>query len=179
MAVDLNQIAPELTASIEKIFSRCRACGIVMRSYFALRSPLEQAKLWRQSRSIEEINEKIGYFKRSDAPFLANCIQSVGPQHGDPVTNVAPVFSWHQWGEVVDCFWLVNRQAEWSAIKKIAGQNGYQIYVAEAKRLNLTPGGYWHILKDWPLVQLRAASDPGETMSLVEIDAAMKAKFGS
>ena len=178
MAADLNQLAPELRAFIENIFAKCRARGIVMRPYFTLRSPLEQAKLWRQSRSIEEINKTIDYFKRSGAPFLANCIQRVGPQHGDPVTSAAPGFSWHQWGEAVDCFWVVDEQAEWSALKKIAGQNGYQIYAEEAKRLSLTPGGYWNRLKDWPHVQLRPDSDPGKSMSLVEIDAGMKAKFG-
>lgn len=96
-----------------------------MRPNAGLRDPFEQAKLWRQSRSIEEILAAIDELRSVGAPFLAHCLESVGPQHGDPVTNAPPGYSWHQWGEAVDCFWLLGGKAEWSSTKKVGGLNAY------------------------------------------------------
>lgn len=149
-----------------------------MRPYTTLRTPLEQAKLWRQSRSTEQIQAEILRLKTAGAPYLAKCIEKAGPQSGSPVTNALPGLSWHQWGEAVDCFWVVNGVAEWSAVKKIGGVNGYQVYAAQAKLLGLTAGGFFTSLKDWPHVQLDAAGSPLGRLSLVQIDAEMKLRFG-
>src|SRR5262249_20995053 len=143
--------------------------GIEMRPYTTLRDPFEQARLWRQSRSHEQIERKIQEFREAHAEFLAHCLESVGPQSGDPVTNAAPGLSWHQWGEAVDCFWLVNGQAEWSTTKLVNGLNGYRVYAEEAQRLGLTAGGLWSGLKDWPHVQLQVAGSPLGLFTLVQI----------
>lgn len=178
MAADLDRLVPELKASVLNLVARCRARGIEMRPYDGLRDPFEQARLWRQSRSIEEITAKIAQFVAQDAPFLADCLRRVGPQRGDPVTNTPPGISWHQWGEAIDCFWLVDGKAEWSTRRLVNGLNGYQVYAAEAAALGLTAGGNWPRFKDWPHVQLRSANNASDVMSLAQIDAAMKAKFG-
>lgn len=177
MAADLTKLTPAFRTSVTTLLTRCAARRIVMRPYFTIRAPQEQGKLWRQSRSIEEINAKILMLEQSGAPFLARCIKQAGPQHGDPVTNAVPGLSWHQWGEALDCFWLVDGEAEWSSKKLINGQNGYRVYAEEAVKLRLTAGGYFASLKDWPHVQLRAAASPLATKTLPEIDAAMKLKF--
>jgi hypothetical protein len=78
----------------------------------------------------------------------------------------------------VDCFWVVNGQAQWSSKQLVNGLNGYQVMVAEAQKLGLTPGGGWTSFKDWPHVQLRPDASPLSTMSLPEVDAAMKQRFG-
>ena len=67
--------------------ARCAARGFTMRPSAGLRNPFEQARLWRQSRAREEIEDKIQKFKAAGAMFLAHCIESVGPQHGDPVRS--------------------------------------------------------------------------------------------
>ena len=102
----------------------------------------------------------------------------MGPQNGDPVTKTPPGISWHQWGEALDCFWLVDGAAEWSLRRMVNGQNGYHVYADEAEKLELTPGGHWPRFKDWPHVQLRDADNAASVMSLAQIDAAMKARFG-
>jgi peptidoglycan L-alanyl-D-glutamate endopeptidase CwlK len=178
MAADLNQLIPEFKATVVELISLCKQRGVEMRPYFTIRDPFEQARLWRQSRSTEEIQQKISEFERDGAEFLAHCLRSVGPQYGDHVTDSPPGFSWHQWGEALDCFWVVDGRAEWSAKKTINGLNGYRVYADIAKELQLTPGGFWTSLKDWPHVQLRAISNPGKVMSLVDINAKMKARFG-
>ena len=178
MAADLNLVVPDLRQKVQSLIARCAARGFQMRPSAGLRDPFEQAKLWRQSRSIEEIGTAIQKLRNSGAPFLARCIDSVGPQSGDPVTNALPGYSWHQWGEAVDCFWLLDGKAEWSTTKKINGLNAYHEYADEAEHVGLIAGGHWSTLKDWPHVQLRPDASPAKTLTPAEIDAAMAATFG-
>jgi peptidoglycan LD-endopeptidase CwlK len=175
---DLNALVPEFRLKVIALLDRCASRGTPMRPYFTLRSPFEQAKLWRQSRSREQIEARIAELESQSAPFLADCIRRVGPQSGDPVTNAIPGLSWHQWGEAVDCFWLVDGAAEWSPRREINGLNGYQVYAREAQAAGLTAGGLWATLKDWPHVQLRSADSPRNVMSLIEIDRVMMERFG-
>ena len=176
---DLNDLITSFRAPVQQLLNRCQQRGIEMRPYTTLRDPFEQARLWRQSRSREQINRKIQQLREAHAMFLAHCLESVGPQFGDPVTNAAPGLSWHQWGEALDFFWIVNGQAEWSTTKLVNGVNGYRVYAEEAQRLDLTAGGLWSSLKDWPHVQLQAAGSPLGVFTLTQIDERMHARFGS
>jgi peptidoglycan L-alanyl-D-glutamate endopeptidase CwlK len=175
---DLQDLIPEFRQKLEKLLKNCLKRGVEMRPYQTLRDPFEQAKYWRQSRSRERITAKIQELKNSGAEFLAYCLESVGPQSGDPVTNALPGLSWHQWGEAVDCFWLVDGNDEWSPNKKVNGVNGYRVYAEEAQKLGLTAGGLWTSIKDWPHVQLQSFSNPLGLYSLPEIDQIMKERFG-
>lgn len=179
MAADLNVLVPNFRDLVATMLQRCMNRGVEMRPNATIRSPLEQAKLWRQSRTIGEIQAKIDELNAADAPFLAACLRDVGPQHGDPVTNAIPGLSWHQWAEALDCFWVVNGKAEWSTTKKIDGLNGYRVYAEEAVALGLTAGGFFTSLKDWPHVQLQAAGSPLKVHTLVEIDREMDRRFGN
>lgn len=178
MAANLDSLDKDFQKKIVSLIQNIAARGIEMRPYVSIRTPFEQAIAWRQSRAKEEVAAKIQEFKNAGAPFLAHCLESVGPQHGDHVTNAPPGLSWHQWGEAVDCFWLVNNQAEWSPQKIINGLNGYRVYAEEAVKLELDPGGLWRTFKDWPHVQYRQASSPLKVFSLIEIDKRMEQKFG-
>lgn len=177
MAADLSKIAPELKAKVEQLLENCRRRGIDMRPSTGLRTPREQAVLWRQSRSIEEITRKIAELHAAGANHLAKVLKDAGAQSGRDVTGAIPGLSWHQWGEAVDCFWLVDGKAEWSTTRKINGLNGYHLYADEAEKLGLTAGGHWPRRKDWPHVQLRAEDNPGKLFSLTEIDATMRQRF--
>jgi hypothetical protein len=175
---DMNLLIDTFRLKVEAVLERCAARGTPMRPYYTIRSPFQQAILWRQSRTKEEVDARVAELQDQSAPFLADCLMRVGPQQGPPRTNAIPGLSWHQWGEAVDCFWLVDNAAEWSSKKKINGVNGYQIYAEEAQSAGLTAGGLWTSFKDWPHIQLRADSSPLKSMSLVEIDAEMKQRFG-
>ena len=179
MAADLSLLVPEFRAKVDELLAKCNEQGIVMRPNEGLRDPFVQARYWRQSRSSEQITAKIADLQSQGAPYLAYCIDSVGPQHGDPVTNSIPGLGWHQWGEALDCFWVVNGQSEWSAKRLVNGVNGFQVYAAIAGQLGLTAGGMWTSLKDWPHVQLRSAASPLGTFTLQQIDATMKERFGT
>ena len=178
MAADLSLLEGNFRKLVDDLLRACVAAGVQMRPNQGLRDPYVQARLWRQSRSIEEIAAAIDKLKQSNAPFLAECLESVGPQHGSLVTNALPGLSWHQWGEALDCFWVVDAKAEWSTTRKVNGTNGYRVYAEKASAIGLTAGGYWPKLKDWGHVQLRAAATPLATMSLIQIDQAMSERFG-
>ena len=179
MSRDLKLLVVDFRAKVEKLLHRCEQSGYTMRPFYTLRSPFEQGILWRQSRSTEEVQNKIEELKNNEADFLAYCIESVGPQNGRHVTNAIPGYSWHQWGEAVDCFWLLQGKAEWSTRKKVNGVNGYVNYAKLADTLDLTAGGLWSSFKDWPHVQFRSTTNPGRLYSLQEINQKMQNQFGS
>lgn len=179
MAIALDTLDGAFRAKVEELIQSCLGDGVIMRPYFGLRSLDEQAVLWRQSRATEEIAAAVERLQQSGAPFLAEVLQRVGPQHGPHVTNALPGLSWHQWGEAVDCFWALNGQAEWSATKIVDGINGYRFYANRARSMGLDAGGLWPSFKDWPHVQLRAAGSPVSAgMTMAQINAEMKSRFG-
>ncbi|WP_048439880.1 M15 family metallopeptidase [Caenimonas sp. SL110] len=178
MAIDLNLLDPAFAAQVTRLLQKCSSLGYEMRPYAGMRSPIEQARLWRQSRPIEEIKAKIAAFDAAGANFLASCLRKAGPQNGDHVTDAPPGYSWHQWGEAVDVFWVVGGKAQWSTRTLIKGRNGYRVYADAAAAMGLTAGGLWPRFKDWPHVQLRATGSPARALTLLQIDSAMKARFG-
>lgn len=177
MSRDLDDLTADFRGVLDDLLENCRRRGVEMRPFFTLRNVVEQAALWRQSRSSQEVETEIARLEAADAQFLAQALRDAGPQSGRWATNAIPGYSWHQWGEAVDCFWLVDGKAEWSARRQIDGQNGYEIYANEAERLGLTAGGHWKTAKDWPHVQLQGHSSPGAVFTLAQINAAMRERF--
>jgi peptidoglycan LD-endopeptidase CwlK len=174
---DLNDLIPQFRPIARRLIRACSDRGIEMRSSATLRSPFEQAKLWRQSRTRLQINEQIRAFRTAGADFLAFCLDSVGPQNGGGwATDAPPGLSWHQWGEALDCFWVIDGRAEWSTTKKINGLNGYHVYADEAERLGLIAGGRWP-KRDWPHAQLSSARSPRSVHTILEINRVMKERF--
>ena len=139
-----------------------------------IRSPFLQAKYWCQSRSVSEIDTAITELRQKKANFLVSCIEAVGPIEGPKITNALPGYSWHQWGEALDCFWQVNGKANWDCDMLVNGLNGYQVYAAEAKKLGLDAGFFWTSIKDAPHVQYREAGSPSVLYSLREINDIME-----
>lgn len=149
-----------------------------MRPYVGLRDPLTQARLWRQSRAREQIERRILTLRKEGAPYLASCLEKVGPQHGPHVTNALPGLSWHQWGEALDCMWVVSGKAVWSHTRRVEGLNGFRVYAEEASRLGLSPGGLWKSFADWPHVQFRRTGGPADQFPLRLISETMQRRFG-
>lgn len=174
MAVPIDKLITPFRLKVEELLVACRDHGVEMVPYCAIRSPYEQARLWRQSRSTQVVKANIRDLENQGATFLAQCLESVGPQDpAEHVTNAIPGLSWHQWGEAVDCFWEVDGKAIWSTSQKIDGVNGYQVYRQQAERLGLRSGASW---RDYPHVQFQQDRKP--LISIVEIDHAMRDRFG-
>lgn len=147
--------------------------GITVRPFYTLRSPWEQARLWRQSRSREQVEAKIEELVSADAPTLATYLRSVGPTSGPPVTRAIPGLSWHQWKEAFDVFVLRDNKAVWDP-----GDPGYVALAEEAKKLGMTPGRYFPTFPDPPHVQARPQASPRDLYALPEIDEKMRLLYG-
>ena len=179
MAREVSLLVPEFRTKLQELLDACKARGVNMSPYFTLRTPQEQGSEWRQGRSIADAELKALALENAKAPFLAACIRNNQPKETNKVTNAIPGYSWHQWGEACDCCWIdFNNKVNWSTTQVINGVNGYQVYAEEAKKMGLTPGGYWTNLKDWPHVQLRPDASPA-SLGVIAIDAEMKKRFGS
>lgn len=172
----LNELIPAFQIEVRGLLAGCADLGVIMRPYYTRRTVFEQAKLWRQSRSREEIDRKIQSLRDDGAHFIAGVIELVGPQHGLWATNAAPGESWHQWGEAVDCFWLDNGKSNWSAEEVEGQKNGYLVYTDIAENMGLTAGGSWK-KKDWVHVQLRDHS-VDSIYTPREIDVEMRRLYG-
>jgi peptidoglycan L-alanyl-D-glutamate endopeptidase CwlK len=104
MSRDLSLLEPTFRNHVDQLLSDCESEGISMTVYFTDRSPYEQAVLWRQSRTTEQIVRAVSTLQDNGASFLANCLEVVGPHQGRKVTNALPGLSWHQWGKTVSKF---------------------------------------------------------------------------
>ncbi|WP_207434667.1 M15 family metallopeptidase [Sabulibacter ruber] len=177
MAADLNLLVPEFRDKVLELLDKCLERGIEMRPNEGIRDPFKQGIYWRQSRTKEQVYKEINRLKDQGADFLAYCIESVGPRSGRHVTNTIPGVSWHQWGEALDCFWVLDGKAEWSLKKTVGGLNGYMVYASEAKKLGLDAGLYWTFV-DGPHVQLRSVSNASHVYSIQRINNEMQIRFG-
>jgi len=168
---DLSLLDDEFRHSIVLVLSRCKRNEFIMRPFSTLRSPWKQARLWRQSRTTEEIETAIQKLRREGAPFLAMVLQDVGPQFGRWATNALPGQSWHQWGLAVDCFLQsLQGRAVWAG-----NHDGYKCYAKAAKDQGLTAGYYW---KRRDSVHVQAYAETVRALyTWSEIDAAMALRF--
>lgn len=177
MADIYDGLNPTFRAKLPDLEQRCASAGVIVRAYFGLRDPVTQAKLWRQSRVASEVEAVRANLVAQGAPFLAACLDKAGPQSLGPwASNALPGQSWHQWGEAMDYVWIVDGKENWSTTD--GGQsNGYQVLARIAGEVGLTSGISFH---DIDHVQFRAAGSPMSAgLTYSQIDAAMKAKFGS
>lgn len=171
MRFDAESLEPKFASLCRKLIYLCGAKDIRLKPYSGVRGPLEQAKLWRQGRKLEDIEIMITKLEEREAPFIAQCLRDVGPQSGPLVTHALPGESWHQWGEAMDCFVIDEK-----GLPVEDGQDPqYEEYGKIAQELGLTAGVFWKNA-DAGHVQLRK---DGVRMyySWPEIDRIMKAKF--
>lgn len=171
MARDTALLTDEFRPQVHELLERLRQQGWVLVPFFTLRTPWEQARLWRQSRARSTIERHVASLRQLGAPHLAGVIESVGPQHGRWATNAKPGRSWHQWGEGLDCFVEVDGDAVWRA-----DHPGYRAYAEEARRMGLTAGFFWQ-QQDSVHIQLRAGR-VRDRFTWPQIDQQMLERFG-
>lgn len=147
------------------------ARGFTFRPSTTIRTPWEQARVWRKSRSQETVEAKIAELRTQGAHALATFLEVVGPQSGAKyhLTKAVPGLSWHQWGEAADCYLVVNGSAVWDAANP-----GWVAYMEEAEKVGLYPGRKFG---DPPHVQLRSV-EPYQVSTLADINQAMLDRFG-
>lgn len=153
----LEDLVPEVKEKAEKVIEVCGQVGVDILIYCTLRSLEEQAKLYRQSRSWQEIKTKILKFKGRGYGFLGEVLDSVGPCSGPHVTNAGPGESWHNYAEAWDAVPLVGGKAAWNYMKAKEEWNAYGECV---RQVGMFWAGDWVSFREYPHAQLRKGGNP-------------------
>lgn len=169
--MELKKLKPEFKSLVEKVLEDCEASGVVMKPYFALRTPAEQARLWRQSRTTKQVISASAMLRSNGAHWISRILENVGPCYGKWATNALPGQSWHQFGEAIDCAWIVEGGFNWNVTDK--PNNGYKVYASIAKAHGLYSLG--ESMGDWVHIQLQPYSKPN--YDWVKIDQLMQEKY--
>jgi hypothetical protein len=171
----LATLCPEDAATVSRVLAACAARGVVLRVTYAARSPQEQGRLWRQSRSASEVAAKIAALKAAGAPFLAACIEGAGPSSGPWATNALPGQSWHQWCGTspglyaIDVAWIVGGAVSWD----VGAGSGYRVWREEATAAGMHRGPE----ADWAHMQGPLGGAPA--LPLAQIDRIMLSRWAS
>lgn len=165
----LEDLVPEAHEMAKRHILLCAEAGIELLIYCTLRDTHEQARLYRQSRTKEQVQAKMDQFKARGFPVLARILKEVGPQKSGPkVTGAGPGESFHQYSRAYDCVPVLNGKPVWSA----AGESGklWAKVGQLGKKCGLEWAGDWTSFREFPHFQLTA----GDTV----LDL-MKRKFGA
>lgn len=104
MSRSLDDLIPEFRTKVLNGLADLANKGLHFKPYFTLRDPVEQAKLWRQSRSAAAVSNQIQILRAAGCDFMVACFDKAGPSSGPWATNAIPGLSWHQYGEAVDFY---------------------------------------------------------------------------
>lgn len=151
---DIEKLVPELR---DKVHTLTSMLSFEVLFYCTGRSAEEQAKLWRRSRKIQTIKQKILTLEKYGHEDLAKILNDVGPQHGSHVTHAGPGESWHQYWEAVDGVPVVGGKLLWDVNKS---KSYWEEFGAAAISLNLNWGGNWPKWADYPHIQLPPTGNP-------------------
>ena len=173
----LDDLVPEFADKVSATLEECAAQGVEMRVHSTLRDLEEQAELFSRGRETRELAMVQKGLALVHAEYLAGIVGNATPQpEKRMVTKTPPGFSWHNWGEAVDCYWIHNGEISWDA--EILGErNGYRVYTRVAESLGLYAGGIRSSLVDWPHLQLRIEPSALHTHPLPTIDIEMRQRF--
>lgn len=150
---DLKDLKPETAEKARDLIYACGNHNIELLVYCTFRDNAEQALLFCQGRTAEQIQKKAQEleieFKRPD---LAAYLVATGARTGKRVTWAGPGQSMHQYGFAFDCVPMVGGKPVWDRITPIN-----QILWAKIGRLGTEVGlewaGYWPNFKEFPHFQ--------------------------
>jgi peptidoglycan LD-endopeptidase CwlK len=145
----IDLLIPEAKLKCLEIETKCKESGFDLLIYCTYRSFEDQAKLFRQSRTFNNITMKSDELRSNGFVFLAEILMNVGPQYGKEVTNASPGESWHQYKEAFDAVPMLNGNELWD----YQGNEKYwDIYIQLIEKCGMHSGKSWG---DDPHCQLR------------------------
>jgi len=154
----LGDLSKDIQEKAESIIKACNeAGGFDLLIYCTLRPLDEQARLYRQSRSRQKIEQKMDKFRKRGFGFLADIIENVGPCTGEHVTNAAPGESWHNYGFAFDAVPLIGGKPAWNYLK---AKNQWDAYGEAVRQVKLHWAGDWIKFREYPHTQLIEGSNP-------------------
>ncbi|HEX3128047.1 MAG TPA: M15 family metallopeptidase [Thermoanaerobaculia bacterium] len=159
----LEDLVPEVQEMAKEHILRCADAGFELLIYCTLRDAHEQSRLYRQSRTKEQVQKKIDQLTAKGFPGLAKILKDVGPQKSGPkVTNAGPGESFHQYNRAYDCVPVVQGKPIWSpngegaALWEKVGKLG--------KKCGLEWAGEWTTFREFPHFQFTDGKDIEDLM---------------
>jgi peptidoglycan L-alanyl-D-glutamate endopeptidase CwlK len=151
MSTSLDDLDPEFRWRVEKTLDLCLNRGVKIRKLCTFRTLEEQARLYRQGRTIAIIRAKAGQLDRLYMrPDLAAILMGVGPQHEPKkVTNSAPGQSLHNYRMAFDGAPEQDDKVIWDP-----SNPAWNIYGQAARESGLEWAGDWKTFKDFPHIQM-------------------------
>lgn len=126
--------------------------------YCTVRTFSDQARLFRQSRTMAQIDKKARQLERLGLRELSDLLYDVGPQKGDlgrHVTWAGPGESWHQYGEAVDKVPEEGGKLFWDP-----SDIRWKFYGSAVRESGLYWAGDWTRFREYPHCQLRERGNP-------------------
>lgn len=155
---DLDRLVQPTRLMFVEVGAHMAAAGYDLLIYCTWRSAAEQARIYRRSRTIEQISRKSGELRLRGYGALADLLMQVGPQWGRlgaHLTYAGPGESWHQYGEAADGVPLVGGKADWQA-----DTPAYRAYRDACKITGLQHATQWKSWQEWPHAQRPKTSNP-------------------
>ena len=163
---NLGDLIPEVRQKVNLVLNDCETQGVDVLIYCTLRPLEEQARLYRQSRSWEEIRAKMLKLEERGFGFLADIIGLVGPCSGPHVTDAAPGESWHGFKEAFDGVPMIGGTPAW---KYEDAPEAWDVYGQACRDADLNWAGDWNSFKELFHAQLREGSNPLKIYNAVEV----------
>ncbi len=150
---DPSSLLPPLEVRLWAIRDVLKAAGIDLLILDCYRDPWTQARLYRKSRTRQEIEAKIDAYDHRGVPELGRILDQVGPQFGRlgaHVTWAGPGESWHQYRRAFDQVpWFDSKRLLWDVDpegKTAEGRKAAHMWrevAAAVDREGLEWGGRW------------------------------------
>lgn len=149
---DLRADMQELTRAFLR---NCEAENFDVLIYCTVRDNAEQAKLFRQGRSLSQISRMHDTLAQAyKRPDLGDLLMSVGPQNGAKLTNAAPGMSLHNYRLAFDGCPLQAGKLIWTK-DDLEDDQLWERYGQIAESVGLEWAGRWRSFKEKPHVQMR------------------------
>lgn len=160
--IDFTKLDPMFTPLLHQLINNMESLGHTVNPYYGIRTLRDQAKIWRRSRTLAEVNALTQKLVDAGANYAVSTLLGVGPQPmGSWGTNTF-LYSYHLIGEACDMF----------IDGDTAGGAVYDVLAKEAIKLGLTPGrNFSH--PDSGHIQLRS-EELSKTYSMKEMNDILK-----
>jgi len=141
----IEALEDEIRQKARNFLALAESHDLPLRVTCTRRTLMEQARLYRQGRSLHEIHAKATELEHTwGRADLAHILMGVGPQYKpNIVTNAGPGQSLHNYGLALDVVPLVNGQPNWDDKSK-AGLNRWGSIGRLGEHCGMEWGGRWH-----------------------------------
>jgi peptidoglycan L-alanyl-D-glutamate endopeptidase CwlK len=147
----IEDLVPEVQEMAREHVLRCADAKIELLIYCTLRDAGEQARLYRQGRTPDQVQVKIDQLRSQGFPQLAQLLADAEGQTGAKVTFAGPGESFHQYAMAYDCVPMVKGKPVWST----GGESGaiWRTVGDLGKASGLEWAGDWTRFREFPHFQ--------------------------